>query len=168
MDEYTAPEMTRSPLEELCLEVASLRLGAPAEFLADAISPPKGPVVQHSVSVLYNLGAVRDRRGALLTPLGEKLARLQVPVACAWVHGSCVRCGRARAGCPNPMDKGGGGFSPSPAPLPHPFPPLRRVSFPCFVPPPPRVTCSSSVFSLRGPGQSPVDSSPHDAVSIFS
>ena len=34
--------------------------------------------------------------------------------------------------------------------------------------PPPCVTCSPSVVSLRGPGQSPVHSSPHDAASIFS
>ena len=35
-------------------------------------------------------------------------------------------------------------------------------------PPPPCVTCSPPAVSLRGPGQSPVYSSPHDAVSIFS
>ena len=34
--------------------------------------------------------------------------------------------------------------------------------------PTPCVTCSPSVVSLRGPGQSPVHSSPHDAASIFS
>lgn len=78
MDEYSLPEMLRSPLEELCLEVASLDLGPPSIFLADAISPPPEAVVYHAVNLLYNLGAVSDATGAKLTPLGEKLTRLQV------------------------------------------------------------------------------------------
>ncbi|CAE8720871.1 unnamed protein product [Polarella glacialis] len=78
MDEYALPEMLRSPLEELCLEVASLGLGAPEAFLSEAISPPKPEIVAHSVSLLHNLGAVSDETGASLTPLGDKLAKLQV------------------------------------------------------------------------------------------
>lgn len=78
MDEYELPEMLRSPLEELCLEVAQLRLGPPAVFLEEAISPPQKDVVDHAVDLLYNLGAVEDSAGATLTPLGEKLSRLQV------------------------------------------------------------------------------------------
>jgi len=77
-DDYSEPEMLRSPLEELCLEVASLGLGQTLDFLAEAISPPSEKVVQHAVRLLYNLGAVADADGARLTPLGEKLSRLQV------------------------------------------------------------------------------------------
>merc|ERR1719210_1696325 len=71
-EEYSKPEMLRSPLEELCLEVASLRLGPPIEFLAEAITPPNEEIVQHAVKLLYNLGAVSDTDGANLTPLGVK------------------------------------------------------------------------------------------------
>ena len=78
LDEYALPEMQRAPLEELCLEVASLRLGAPAAFLAAAISPPKPDVVAHAVAQLFNLGAVADDAGAQITPLGDKLAGLAV------------------------------------------------------------------------------------------
>jgi len=78
MQEYELPEMLRAPLEELCLEVASLHLGPPADFLREAVSPPPQEIVQHAVSLLYNLGAVSDASGATLTPLGEKLAKIQV------------------------------------------------------------------------------------------
>eukprot|EP00928_Gymnodinium_smaydae_P010064 TRINITY_DN1377_c0_g2_i1.p1 TRINITY_DN1377_c0_g2~~TRINITY_DN1377_c0_g2_i1.p1 ORF type:complete len:1082 (-),score=211.79 TRINITY_DN1377_c0_g2_i1:112-3357(-) len=78
MLEYEPPEMLRSPLEELCLEVSSLGLGPPAEFLAGAISPPNEAVAKHAVGMLYNLGAVQDSSGAELTPLGRKLSKLMV------------------------------------------------------------------------------------------
>mmetsp|Transcript_36238 Transcript_36238/g.67388 ORF Transcript_36238/g.67388 Transcript_36238/m.67388 type:complete len:1026 (-) Transcript_36238:174-3251(-) len=78
MMEYEEPEMLRSPLEETCLEVASLRLGPPAEFLAGSIAPPKPAVVDHAISLLYKLGAVKDATGEHLTPLGRKLSKLQV------------------------------------------------------------------------------------------
>ncbi|CAJ1380664.1 unnamed protein product [Effrenium voratum] len=78
MDEYQLPEMQRSPLEELCLEVASLQLGRPVDFLAEALSPPSKEVLQHALELLHRLGAVTDAEGHSLTPLGEQLARLQV------------------------------------------------------------------------------------------
>ena len=78
MADYAPPEMVRSPLEELCLEVASLDLGAPAAFLARTISPPKPEAVTHAVGLLHRIGAVEDASGSSLTPLGEKLAGLQV------------------------------------------------------------------------------------------
>eukprot|EP00930_Biecheleria_cincta_P070106 TRINITY_DN57764_c0_g1_i1.p1 TRINITY_DN57764_c0_g1~~TRINITY_DN57764_c0_g1_i1.p1 ORF type:complete len:1174 (+),score=171.27 TRINITY_DN57764_c0_g1_i1:284-3523(+) len=78
MLDYELPEMLRSPLEELCLEVASLRLGPPAEFLAASISPPNPAVAKHAVDLLHNLGAVEDASGEVLTPLGWKLSKLQV------------------------------------------------------------------------------------------
>ncbi|CAK9052151.1 DExH-box ATP-dependent RNA helicase DExH1, partial [Durusdinium trenchii] len=77
MEEYELPEMLRSPLEELCLEVASLGLGVPEEFLQEAISPPRAEVLQHAVELLQRLGAV-EGRGETVTPLGAKLAKLQV------------------------------------------------------------------------------------------
>jgi len=78
MDEYELPEMLRSPLEELCLEIASLRLGPPADFLAESVQPPNPEVVEHAVELLHTLGAVTDLTGHELTALGQQLARLQV------------------------------------------------------------------------------------------
>ena len=73
MPDYAEPEMLRSPLEELCLEVAALG-ERPAPFLAEAISPPDAAVVAAAVDLLKNLGALDD---AGLSPLGRQLARLQ-------------------------------------------------------------------------------------------
>ncbi|CAE7771224.1 unnamed protein product, partial [Symbiodinium necroappetens] len=78
MEEYALPEMQRSPLEELCMEVSSLGLGPPADFLREAISPPKGDVVRHALKLLHGLGAVTDPTGKTLTPLGAALAKIQV------------------------------------------------------------------------------------------
>eukprot|EP00929_Paragymnodinium_shiwhaense_P078463 TRINITY_DN40685_c0_g1_i1.p1 TRINITY_DN40685_c0_g1~~TRINITY_DN40685_c0_g1_i1.p1 ORF type:complete len:858 (-),score=188.78 TRINITY_DN40685_c0_g1_i1:226-2799(-) len=78
MLDYELPEMLRSPLEELCLEVASLKLGPPIEFLEEAIAPPKAEVATYAVKLLHDLGAVTDESGATLTPLGWKLSRLAV------------------------------------------------------------------------------------------
>ena len=58
--------------------MASLGLGPPAELLAEAIAPPRPEAVGHAVRLLHRLGAVSDAGGGELTPLGEKLARLQV------------------------------------------------------------------------------------------
>ena len=78
MADYAPPEMVRSPLEELCLEVASLDLGAPAAVFSRVISPPMPEAVAHAVALLHRIGAVEDASGASLTPLGEKLAGMQV------------------------------------------------------------------------------------------
>ena len=78
MEEYALPELQRSPLEELCMEVASLNLGPPASFLQEAISPPKEEVVSHALKLLHGLGAVTDLTGETLTPLGTALAKIQV------------------------------------------------------------------------------------------
>ena len=87
----------------LPMEVASLQLGAPEDFLQEAgpwpqfspissdfdvlscwcelyeaISPPGADVLRHAVTMLERLGAVSDNTGAEVTPLGAKLAKLQV------------------------------------------------------------------------------------------
>ena len=78
MVDYAEPEMVRSPLDELCLEVAALGLGAPEPVLAEAISPPDEAIVRAAVDGLVRLGALdaEDRRS--LSPLGRQLARLHV------------------------------------------------------------------------------------------
>ena len=44
----------------------------------EAISPPGADVLRHAVTMLERLGAVSDNTGAEVTPLGAKLAKLQV------------------------------------------------------------------------------------------
>ena len=52
----------RSPLEELCLELVTLRLGAPAAFLGGTISPPKPEAVSHAVALPHRIGDVMCSR----------------------------------------------------------------------------------------------------------
>ena len=78
LDEYALPEMLRTPLEELCLEVGSLRLGPAQEVLAKALSPPPPETVARALASLRMLGALADEEGARLSPLGAALARLAV------------------------------------------------------------------------------------------
>ena len=46
-------------------------------YLVQAISPPAADVLRHAVAMLERLGAT-DSTGAQVTPLGAKLAKLQV------------------------------------------------------------------------------------------
>ena len=70
--------MLRTPLEELCLEIGSLRLGPPQVVLAKALSPPPPATVARAIASLHMLGALADEEGARLSTLGAALARLAV------------------------------------------------------------------------------------------
>lgn len=77
------PEMLRSDLQEICLDIKAQGFNDPvAEFLSEAIEPPKGHAVDASVSQLMKLAAFDEDEK--LTPLGKVLATLFVdliPVA---------------------------------------------------------------------------------------
>lgn len=86
MQDHEIPEMLRIPVEELCLQVKSLRLpgNSPVkDVLQKAIDPPKSMAVENAVGLLFELGAFRDVvEGGIsneeMTPLGWKLS--QIPV----------------------------------------------------------------------------------------
>jgi ATP-dependent RNA helicase DHX36 len=76
-DTTSTPEMLRSDLQEICLDV---KVQSPnsriAEFLAGAMEPPSPQVVQTSVQTLKDLEALTPEE--YLTPLGRLLASLPV------------------------------------------------------------------------------------------
>ena len=100
MKDFEKPEMQRTPVEELCLQVKALQLSATAsiaETLSKAIAPPEALTVKNAVELLMGLGALEEGRGGssswggskrtsdlldnargtapeLLTPLGWKLS----------------------------------------------------------------------------------------------
>uniref|UniRef100_A0A673XLB6 ATP-dependent DNA/RNA helicase DHX36 n=1 Tax=Salmo trutta TaxID=8032 RepID=A0A673XLB6_SALTR len=76
LDAYQLPEIMRTPLEELCLQIKILKLGPIAEFLRKALDPPTEEAVTLAITHLMDLNAL-DRSEAL-TPLGFHLARLPV------------------------------------------------------------------------------------------
>merc|ERR1712176_1152962 len=77
MEDSMKPEMQRTPVEELCLQVKALELeGWIEDILAKAIDPPSSKAVSNALFLLRSLGALDDEEQ--LTPLGWKLALLPI------------------------------------------------------------------------------------------
>ncbi len=72
--EFMDPEIRRTNLASVILQMLALRLGEVAEF--PFLDPPDPRLVNDGYRLLLELGAVDERRA--LTPLGSKLARLPI------------------------------------------------------------------------------------------
>uniref|UniRef100_A0AAQ5YWI0 RNA helicase n=1 Tax=Amphiprion ocellaris TaxID=80972 RepID=A0AAQ5YWI0_AMPOC len=76
LDAYQLPEIMRTPLEELCLQIKILKLGSIGRFLEKALDPPTEKAVNLAIKNLTDLNALD--RAENLTALGFHLARLPV------------------------------------------------------------------------------------------
>ncbi|XP_077466945.1 ATP-dependent DNA/RNA helicase DHX36 [Stigmatopora argus] len=76
LDAYQLPEIMRTPLEELCLQIKILKLGGIAHFLQKALDPPTEKAVDLAIKNLKDLNALDHSEN--LTALGIHLARLPV------------------------------------------------------------------------------------------
>ncbi|MQL71690.1 hypothetical protein Taro_003989 [Colocasia esculenta] len=74
MPQYQLPEILRTPLQELCLNIKSLQLGAVASFLEKALQPPDPLSVRNAIELLKTIGALDEQEE--LTPLGRHLCTL--------------------------------------------------------------------------------------------
>eukprot|EP00795_Rhopilema_esculentum_P010997 gene10997-19837_t len=74
--DYQTPEILRTPLEELCLQIKILKLGNIEPFLAKALQSPSPESVYNAIRSLTELNALD--RNENLTPLGYHLANLPV------------------------------------------------------------------------------------------
>ncbi|KAL8188607.1 hypothetical protein R6Q57_029895 [Mikania cordata] len=74
--EYQLPELLRTPLQSLCLQIKSLQLGSISEFLSRALQPPEPLSVQNAIEYLKIIGALDDYEN--LTVLGRNLSVLPV------------------------------------------------------------------------------------------
>ncbi|XP_024401897.1 DExH-box ATP-dependent RNA helicase DExH3 [Physcomitrium patens] len=74
--EYQQPELLRTPLHSLCLQIKSLKLGSVSQFLSRALQPPEPLAVQNSVELLKTIGALDEKEN--LTRLGKHLSLLPV------------------------------------------------------------------------------------------
>nr|WP_241895801.1 ATP-dependent RNA helicase HrpA [Jatrophihabitans sp. GAS493] len=72
--EFTEPEILRTNLASVILQMAALRLGEVADF--PFLDPPDPRAIRDGVALLHELGAV-DTDGAL-TPVGRQVSRLPV------------------------------------------------------------------------------------------
>ncbi|XP_070555588.1 ATP-dependent DNA/RNA helicase DHX36-like isoform X1 [Ptychodera flava] len=76
MEAHQLPEMLRTPLEEVCLQIRLLKLGQIEEFICKSLDCPDLKAVQHAKNSLLQLNAMDSDEN--LTPLGYHLARLPV------------------------------------------------------------------------------------------
>eukprot|EP00850_Spirogloea_muscicola_P008113 SM000042S15380 [mRNA] locus=s42:611728:619499:- [translate_table: standard] len=76
LPKYQQPELLRTPLDALCLQIKSLGLGGVAQFLSCAPQPPDKLAVQKAVQLLTSIGAFGPDEE--LTPLGRHLCDLPV------------------------------------------------------------------------------------------
>ena len=93
MDKFEVPEMLRTPLEGLVLQIKTLRLpGAISEVFNRALEPPSEPSVAAAVSTLLEIGAIEEDEE--LTPLGYHLAALPVDVRLGkmLLYGALFKC----------------------------------------------------------------------------
>ncbi|XP_050379007.1 DExH-box ATP-dependent RNA helicase DExH3 [Argentina anserina] len=74
--DYQLPELLRTPLQSLCLQIKSLQLGSISEFLSKALQSPEPLSVQNAVEYLKIIGALDDNED--LTVLGRHLSMLPV------------------------------------------------------------------------------------------
>ncbi|CAB4044420.1 ATP-dependent RNA helicase DHX36 [Paramuricea clavata] len=74
MADYQTPEILRTPLEEICLQLKSLKLGMAEPFLSKALEPPSEKAIKQAIATLRQLNAFDCDEN--LTPLGYHLARL--------------------------------------------------------------------------------------------
>lgn len=73
-DHYPLPEMLRSRLDEVILQIKILQLGKADPFLASVMDPPDPKAIELSLDLLRKLNALDMNEN--LTPLGYHLAQL--------------------------------------------------------------------------------------------
>ncbi|KAL8474750.1 hypothetical protein ACS0TY_031257 [Phlomoides rotata] len=74
--DYQLPELLRTPLQSLCLQIKSLQLGSISDFLSKALQAPEPLSVQNAVEYLKTIGALDENEN--LTVLGRHLSMLPV------------------------------------------------------------------------------------------
>ncbi|KAJ6810675.1 DExH-box ATP-dependent RNA helicase DExH3 isoform X1 [Iris pallida] len=90
--DYQLPELLRTPLNSLCLQIKSLQIGTIGEFLSAALQPPEPLAVQNAVEFLKMIGALDEKEN--LTNLGKYLSMLPVDpkLGKMLIMGAVYRC----------------------------------------------------------------------------
>ncbi len=88
MRDYGAPEMVRVPLEELVLQIHSLRLGRAARFLDRVLEPPPSKAVAAALALLQQVH-VGVRTCVLGSPIHVEGTRHAGVSSCNWQLCNC-------------------------------------------------------------------------------
>lgn len=104
MPQYQLPEILRTPLQELCLQIKSLQFGAIESFLAKALQPPDPLSVHNAIELLKTIGALDDTEE--LTHLGLYTAVYCIYLSLYFPDGSVYFecCFTGRHLCTLPVD----------------------------------------------------------------
>jgi len=95
MAAYQPPEISRVPLQGLCMQVRSILGGSSGrlqDLLSQAITPPEPAALQQAIAVLQSIQALDSQEN--LTPLGEHLTQLPLDahIGKMLVHAAVLRC----------------------------------------------------------------------------
>ncbi|KAK8357775.1 hypothetical protein V6Z12_A05G439500 [Gossypium hirsutum] len=90
--EYQLPELLRTPLNSLCLQIKSLQVESIGGFLSAALQAPEPLAVQNAIDFLKMVGALDEKEN--LTNLGKFLAMLPVDpkLGKMLIMGAIFRC----------------------------------------------------------------------------
>ncbi|XP_059450268.1 DExH-box ATP-dependent RNA helicase DExH3 isoform X2 [Corylus avellana] len=90
--EYQLPELLRTPLNSLCLQIKSLQVGSIGNFLSSALQPPESLAVQNAIDFLKKIGSLDENEN--LTNLGKFLSILPVDpkLGKMLIMGAIFRC----------------------------------------------------------------------------
>ncbi|PKU81642.1 DExH-box ATP-dependent RNA helicase DExH3 isoform X1 [Dendrobium catenatum] len=90
--DYQLPELLRTPLNSLCLQIKSLQLGSITQFLSASMQPPEPLAVQNAVEFLKMISALDENEN--LTNLGRYLSMLPVDpkLGKMLIMGAVFRC----------------------------------------------------------------------------
>ena len=97
LEEYQQPEIVRTPLEQLCLQVRALRLapeglGGVENFILKAVTPPSEKALMNALETLHRIGAFKEDES--LSPLGRHLATLPMDpqIGKSLIYASMLGC----------------------------------------------------------------------------
>lgn len=90
--EYQLPELLRTPLNSLCLQIKSLQVESIGEFLSAALQAPEPRTVQNAIDFLKMIGALDEKEN--LSNLGKFLSMLPVDpkLGKMLIMGAIFRC----------------------------------------------------------------------------
>jgi ATP-dependent RNA helicase DHX57 len=75
MSAQQTPELLRTPLEQLCLQIKAMGESDVAKFLQRAIDPPSIQALEQAIITLKNVNAIDDTPEGKLTALGKHMVR---------------------------------------------------------------------------------------------
>jgi ATP-dependent RNA helicase DHX57 len=80
MQAQQTPELLRTPLEQLCLQIKAMGESDVTKFLQRAIDPPSMQALAQAIITLKNVNAIDETPEGKLTALGKHMVRLVLVV----------------------------------------------------------------------------------------